>query len=148
MTTRSKTCQATTQSPDFGDVSTSERKHRRYAHGALITLHVRDHAYEGRMNNISRGGLCAIIDNMVPMGTDVEVDIQLVFENNVRTEPLQVPARVVWCTVVDDAHQIGLSFKPLDVDKAQLMTMFLEHLDEGPSIKQTKGERPVDDRFR
>jgi hypothetical protein len=129
-------------------VSRSECEHQRYAHEAFITVHALGHAHEGRTNNVSRGGLCAIVESMVPMGTDVEVDIQLVFDDDVRTEPLRVPARVVWCTTVDDAHQIGVSFKALDADKTQLLTVFLRYLNAGPVTKQVKGERSVDDRFR
>ncbi len=113
-----------------------------------MTLHAGGVVHEGRTCNISRGGLCAVMDTMVPLGADIEVEIQLVFDDDMRTQPLRVDARVVWCTVVDDAHQIGVLFKRLDADKTELISLLLRYLDEGPVAKQVKGERSVDDRFR
>ena len=99
--------------------------------------------------NVSRGGLCADLETPMANGTEVEVDLRLVFDDDVLSDPLRVGARVVWCTTVDDGYQVGLAFKALDAEKAQLVGVFLKYLDSsGPKLKAPKGERPVDDRFR
>ena len=129
-------------------MSRPEREHPRYAHEAFITLHAKGTAIEGRTTNVSRGGIAADLDQPIANGTDVLLDLQLVFDDDVRTDALRVAARVVWCTTLDDGYQVGLAFKPLDAEKTQLIALFLKYLDSsGPKQKAPKGERPVDDRF-
>lgn len=122
-----------------------------YAHEAALTLYVAGDAYQGRTDNVSRGGLCATLAigerEAFPSGTDVELDIQLVFEEDLQSEPLRLPARVVWCTAVDEAHQVGIAFKPLPSDLAQYLTMFLRFLDDGTKPARLKRESTLDKRF-
>ncbi len=127
----------------------SEREHPRYAHEAAISVHVAGKVHQGRTTNVSRGGLCADMAGSVPLGTDVEVDLQLVFEDDEKSDALRIVATVVWCTTVDDGYQLGLAFKPLTADKTKLINLFLSYLDEGGKpIKVPKGERSIDDQFR
>jgi hypothetical protein len=129
-------------------VGTSEREHTRYAHEAAITVHARDKKLEGRTNNVSRGGLCAELETAVPLGTDCEVELQLVFDHDEKSDALKMSARVVWCTTVDDGFQIGLAFKPLNAEKTKLIDLFLRYLDDGAKpAKRPKGERNIDDQF-
>lgn len=123
-----------------------EREHPRYAHEAVVTLHVGLKTYWGRTQNMSRGGLCADIAESINLGTDIEVDIQLVFDE-VESEPLRLPARVVWCTTLDDAFQIGLSFQKLTPDQVQLLTMFLRYLEDPEPKQRTRRESNLDKRF-
>ena len=126
----------------------SEREHPRYAHEAVVTLHAGGAAHQGRTTNVSRGGLCADLAAAIPMGADVEVDMQLVFDDDVHSDALRLPARVVWCTTLDDSYQVGLSFKPLTAEQSQYLTLFLRYLDDGaPRGKQPKAEQSVDDQF-
>jgi len=130
-------------------VGTSEREHPRYAHEAAISVHVGGKIHQGRTTNVSRGGLCADMANSAPVGTEVEVDMQLVFEDDEKSDALRVAATVVWCTTVDDGYQLGLAFKPLNADKTKLINLFLSYLDDGAKpIKAPKGERSIDDQFR
>lgn len=128
---------------------TQEREHQRYAHEAAVTMDVPgQQSIQGRTQNVSRGGLCADLADAVPVGTDVEVDLQLVFENEEHSEPLRIPARVVWCTSVDDAHQIGLCFKPMSAELAKYLGMFLRFLDSEERVKNDKRrDTPVDEKF-
>lgn len=126
---------------------TVEREHPRYAHEAAITFHVDDRTIEGRTRNLSRGGLCADLAEPIANGRDIEIDIVLVFEDDAQSEPLRLPARVAWCTPVDDAHQVGLSFRPLPGDTGEYLTMFLRFLDEGRAPKANR-DIDIDDRFR
>ena len=51
------------------------------------------------------------------------------FDDDVQSEPLRLPARVVWCTALDDTNQIGVAFKPLDARRTEYLAVFLRYLD-------------------
>ena len=126
----------------------SEREHPRYAHVAAVTVHVRGKALVGRTHNISRGGMCANLPEPLVAGIEVEVDLQLVFEDDVQSDPLRLPARVAWSTPFDDQFQIGLSFRPLDTEKTELFTIFLRLLDDTHQEKPVRSrDQDVDERF-
>ena len=126
-----------------------EREHTRYAHEAALTLHASGKVHQGRTTNVSRGGLCADLASTIPLGTEVEVDMQLVFEDDEKSDALRISALVVWCTTVDEGHQIGLAFRPLNADKTKLINLFLRYLDDGGKpIKADRSERSIDDQFR
>ena len=143
-----KTCQAPGRPPSLLEVGSSEREHPRYAHEAAITVHAGGKALEGRTTNVSRGGLCADLAGAVAIGTEVEVDMQLVFDDDAKSDALRISSHVVWCTTVDDGYQIGLAFRPLNAEKTKLINLFLRYLDDGGKpIKTPKGERSIDDQF-
>jgi hypothetical protein len=129
-------------------VSPSEREHPRYAHEAAVTFVAGTSRSEGRTNNVSRGGLSANIADPIPPGMNVEIDIVLVFDEDTQSEALRLPARVAWCTTVDEGYQVGVSWRGLDAEKVEYLTLFLKYLNDG----QTR-DRPfqkaanVDDRF-
>lgn len=131
---------------NFGIVSHAEREHPRYAHEVAVTLHAGDVRYEGRTRNVSRGGLCASMAEPIPTGTDVEVDMVLVFDDDMQSEALRLPARVAWCTPVDQAHQVGVSFRPLAAEQLEFLTMFLRYLDDARAEKRSR-DVAIDDRF-
>ena len=128
-------------------VAQSEREHPRYAHKAAITVLLGSKQIHGHTNNVSRGGLCVSVSDAVVVGSDIDVDLSLVFENDVRSESLRMPARVVWCTPVDDEFQLGLSFRPTDAERAHYLTMFLRYLDEAREERKAPSDN-VDERFR
>lgn len=143
-----KTCQAAARGPSFQAVGTPEREHPRYAHEAAITVHVGGAMHHGRTTNVSRGGLCADLAGTIAIGTDVEVDMQLVFDADEKSDALRITSTVVWCTTVDEGYQVGIAFKPLNAEKTRLINLFLRYLDDGGKpIKQPKGERSIDDQF-
>lgn len=136
----------------MSDVAASDhidREHPRYAHEAVIAIHAASSAHQGRTTNVSRGGLCADLAAEIAVGTDVEVDMQLVFDDDVQSDALRLPGRVVWCTTVDDGFQVGLSFRPLTAEQLKYLTLFLRYLDDGarPAKQPRDSERSVDDRF-
>lgn len=134
----------------FGYVSRpaerAEREHRRYAHDVAVTFHVGATPFEGRTRNVSRGGLCATITEVVPAGTDLDIDIVLVFDDGMQSEALRLPGRVAWCTTVDEAYQVGISFRALDKQRSEYLSMFLRYLDDSQSEKPSR-EQSVDERF-
>lgn len=103
-------------------------------------------SFVGRTTNVSRGGLCATMADPIALGVDLEVDVALVFEDT-QSEPLRLPARVVWCTVVDEAYQIGLSFRPLSADHTKYLTVFLRYLEEECAEPRVASDN-IDERFR
>jgi Tfp pilus assembly protein PilZ len=124
-----------------------EREHRRYAHEATLTCHVGGTQLAGRTRNVSRGGLCADLAGKLAVGTDLVVDVALVFEDQAQSEPLRLPARVAWCTIVGASYQIGLAFRPLPAEVADQLEVFLHHL-EDPGAEPPPRAVNVDDRFR
>ena len=143
-----KTCQRTGRTPSFRYVSQAEREHPRYAHEATVTVHVRDSTLKGRTQNVSRGGLCASLPRPIAAGSEVEVDLVLVFDEDAQSEPLRMPARVAWSTPFDDQFQIGLSFRPIDAEKTELFMIFLRLLDDQVREKPVRmRDQDVDERF-
>ena len=129
-------------------VTKLDREYPRYAHEAAVTLHVRGSSLTGRTHNVSRGGMCANLAEPLVAGIEIDVDVQLVFDHDVQSEPLRLPARIAWCTPFDDQFQIGLSFRPLDGEKAELFTIFLRLLDDHvrePPVRMR--DQDVDERF-
>lgn len=117
-----------------------------------MTLHVWDKTHHGRTQNVSRGGLCADLTEPIAVGTELEVEIQLVFDSGgreVHSESLRLAARVAWCTTVDEAHQVGLMFLPVDAELTKHLTTFLRHLDDGTAepLSPARGQASIDDRF-
>src|SRR5882724_7780271 len=125
---------------------TMEREHPRYAHEAVVTIHAGSQTHWGRTQNLSRGGLCADLPESIPNGANIDVDIQLVFDD-VESEPLRLPARVVWCTTVDEAFQVGLSFRSLSTEQHELLSVFLKYLDDGAPTQRARRESNLDKRF-
>jgi hypothetical protein len=129
-------------------VAEDGRQYPRYAHEAAVTLHAAGKELQGRTQNVSRGGLCVDLADPLPFGCELEVDLQLVFENEEQSEPLRIPARVAWCTALDEGHQVGLSFKPMNAELAKFVGMFLRFLDSEERVKNDKRrDAPVDEKF-
>jgi Tfp pilus assembly protein PilZ len=129
-------------------VSTAERQHPRYAHEVAIKIHFGKRTTAGRTSNVSRGGLCANVADDVKAGSDITIDITLVFDDDMQSEALRLPARVAWCTPIEDSYQLGVSFKPLDADRAQYLQVFLKYLGDERAPKAPRASSlEVDKRF-
>jgi Tfp pilus assembly protein PilZ len=126
---------------------TRDREHPRYDHNAAVVLLIETKQVHGHTNNVSRGGLCVTVGEAVVMGSDIDVDLSLVFEDDVRSDSLRMPARVVWCTPVDEEFQLGLSFRPHDAERAHYLTLFLRYLEEAREERKPPSDN-VDERFR
>lgn len=126
----------------------AERNHPRYAHSVAIRVTFGKQSTEGRTRNISRGGLCANVSDAIPASSDVMVDITLMFDDDMQSEALRLPARVAWCTTVDDEFQVGLSFKAMNADRAEFLALFLKYLGDERAPKAPRVEKSIDDQFR
>lgn len=86
----------------------------------------------GRSRNISRGGLCLEVGDAVAAGDLVDVRISLIFHDQHISEPLGLPARVVWCTPLGDVHQVGCKFAVLGHEETAYLDLFLSYIDAAP----------------
>lgn len=102
----------------------------------------------GQSRNLSRGGVCLETADMIAAGEEVTVRITLVFDEERSSEPLELPARVVWCTPFgDQAHQVGTQFHPLSSEHTTYLDMFLRYLEQqaSPSEDGDGGEDEDED---
>lgn len=120
----------------------AERQFPRYAIDAEITVRNRGGVIaRGRTTNVSRGGLCADLDAAPTRGQSLEVSIALVFTNDSLSEPLPLPARMVWCTSLGETHHAGLSFLPLTREQTGFLDMFIRFLEDGPDEDEAEVAR-------
>lgn len=128
-------------------MSRSERQHPRFAHEAAVTFLAADRAITGHTRNVSHGGLCAMVTEELAVGTAIEIDLQLVFPDQGRSEPLRLPARIAWCTAIGDRYQLGVQFLVLHDETASDLTMFLRYLDGRAAARPPTIPGTLDERF-
>jgi hypothetical protein len=107
------------------------RQYPRYAIEAAIEFVTPAGTTQGRTQNVSRGGLAASVERPIPPGLKVDVRMSLVFDEDTFSEPLVLPARVVWCTPLEDGFQLGTAFLPMSNEQRSYLAMFLRYLKEG-----------------
>jgi hypothetical protein len=106
------------------------RRHPRYAVDVDATL-----ALDGgerlkmRTRDLSRTGVCLIAGALLSPGQMVSIELVLSFGNNAFSEPLVLAARVVWCTKIGDAFQLGAMFEEVSEEQEGFLEMFLHFLD-------------------
>ena len=84
----------------------------------------------GTSQNLSAGGLCARLERPLAGGSSVDVEIRLIFSAETRSEPLRLPSRVVWCTAIGEAFQVGLQFARLGDEDRSNLEMFLRFVED------------------
>lgn len=112
-------------------MSNSAREFPRFALEVTVDFTAPTGRSRGRTGNISRGGLAATVDRPLTRGDTVTVRLSLVFDEDTFSEPLDLPARVVWSTQLGKEFQVGTSFLPLNADQRSYLEMFLRYLEEG-----------------
>lgn len=122
----------------------SAREFPRYALEATVELTARGFVARGRTSNVSRGGMAAAVDRAITPGEVVTVRMALVFDEDTFSEPLDLPVRVVWCTQLTDAYQLGMAFLPLSADQRTYLEMFLRYLEEG-AMRHREAHPPESD---
>lgn len=115
------------------------RQYPRYAIEAAIEFVTPAGTTKGRTKNVSRGGLAASVERPIPPGLKVDVRMSLVFDEDTFSEPLVLPARVVWCTPLGDGFQLGTSFLPMSGEQRSYLAMFLRYLKEGMQSRVRDG---------
>ena len=108
------------------------RQFPRFAIDAAITVKIGGVVQaQGRTRDLSRGGLSAAVEGELARGVRVDVQITLLLEAGHISEPLLLPARVVWCTPFPGGRQLGLAFLPLGRDQAADLDLFVRFLEDG-----------------
>jgi hypothetical protein len=121
------------------------RRHPRYAVDVDAALTFEDgRRLKMRTRDLSRNGVCLIAAEHVAPGAMASVDLVLSFGNNAFSEPLVMPARVVWCTKIGEAFQLGAMFEEVSEEQDGFLEMFLHFLDGTitPSGVQLGEEEP------
>src|SRR5262245_9949567 len=102
------------------------RVHPRYALEIDVEIRTANGPVPARSRDVSRGGLCCTTKEPLPLGTDVHLNMALVFDEKTFSEPLLVRARIVWCTGLGtDSYQLGTTFIGLTQDDRAYLEMFL-----------------------
>ena len=101
--------------------------------------------HRGMSRNLSRGGLCLETTQALAAGEDVVVRVTLMFDGDHSSEPLELPARVVWCTSFGDAYQVGTQFRPLAQERATYLDMFLRYLEQQAASTRDEAEAGDED---
>lgn len=122
------------------------RKSPRFAVEAAVDLKYEGELAHGRTHNVSNGGFCAIVDRPIGRGQVISASLSLVFDEETFSEPLELPARVVWSTSLGEVeHQLGLQFLALDADQRAFLEMFLRYLEEGEAAREDEDEYEEDE---
>jgi c-di-GMP-binding flagellar brake protein YcgR len=116
------------------------RQHTRYAIELDAEAHFENEWLRGRTQDISCGGFCVLAPRALPVGSVGEVRLALVFSENQFSEQLTLPALIVWCTQLRDAHQIGFKFGRLSEESKNYLSMFMQFLEGGEHGEETEHE--------
>jgi hypothetical protein len=82
-----------------------------------------------RTRDLSRSGICLVTSEDLGFGANLGIELVLLLGPSSSSEPLPLRARVVWCTAIAGAYQIGAMFDGVSVKEASFLDMFLRYLD-------------------
>jgi hypothetical protein len=112
------------------DSSPELRRHPRVQVDVQANVHTSDgRKLIARTRDLSRSGMCIITTDRLPSGEELRVELVLLLGPNSTSEPLPLRARVVWCTVIAGAFQIGAMFDGLSSKESAFLDMFMRYLD-------------------
>jgi hypothetical protein len=117
------------------------RQHRRFAVDVEATVGTGDQRQRARTRDISRMGICLITTQTMTPGTMVPLELVLAFGDDAYSEPLQLSARIVWCTPLEGSFQVGAMFDEVTDQQDGFLEMFLQYLGDAMS---PDGEDPDD----
>jgi hypothetical protein len=107
-----------------------QRRDRRYVVDVDATVHLPESGkLKARTRDVSRNGICLVATQALPVGALVNIELVLSFGNNSFSEPLDLRARLVWCTNLAGSFQVGAMFEDVTDQQDQFLEMFLQYLD-------------------
>ena len=107
-----------------------QRRHPRFPVDVQATVHASDgRKLSARTRDLSRAGICLITGEALRSGEILHVELVLLIGTTSESEPLPLRARVVWCTAIADAFQVGAMFDGLSRRESGFLDMFLRYLD-------------------
>ena len=122
------------------EITASRRRYPRFTVDVQAKINVEDKQYSAHTRDISRAGLCLVSMESLPRHADLAIELTLTFGEGGVSEPLHVLGKVVWCTALFGAYQIGVKFVKVDDDQARYLNMFLGFLDGSLSTGDQFGE--------
>jgi hypothetical protein len=121
------------------------RREPRFTVDVEAVVHtVAGHPLSARTRDLSKSGICLIMPAALPRGERLIIELALAFSENAFSEPLHLDARVVWCTSIADAFQIGAMFVDLSDEHSDFLEMFLRYLHGGGQGDEDDGEQSPD----
>jgi PilZ domain len=128
------------------------RQFPRYPVDLQVSVSAGKRQLSARTRDLSRSGLCLVSGHQIPLETRIEIRLVLSFAAGGHSEPLILFGRVVWCTALFGAFQIGVMFVDLDLERARHLQMLVAILDGSPSEpadeEDTDRHGDPDDPFR
>jgi hypothetical protein len=110
-------------------VTKESRVHTRYVTEVEGKLRLGNLEMLVRTRNVSSGGICFVIDQSLPRGSDIELEIALMFDAGTVSEALRLRARIVWCTpVARDKWQVGASFFAVSGESRRYLDLFVKYV--------------------
>lgn len=82
-----------------------------------------------RTRDLSRSGICIVTTAALASGEKLRIELVLLLGSGSSSEPLALRARVVWCTAIAGAFQVGAKFDGLTGKESAFLDMFLRYLD-------------------
>ncbi len=82
-----------------------------------------------RTRDLSRSGICLVTTAALASGEKLRIELVLLLGSGSSSEPLALQARVVWCTAIAGAFQVGAAFDGLTGKESAFLEMFLRYLD-------------------
>jgi hypothetical protein len=82
-----------------------------------------------RTRDLSRSGICIVTTAALASGEKLLIELVLLLGSGSSSEPLALRARVVWCTAIAGAFQVGAVFDGLTGKESAFLDMFLRYLD-------------------
>lgn len=108
----------------------NQRRHPRFQVDVQASVRTADgRKLPARTRDLSRSGICLIAGEGLAPGARLSVELVLLLGPSSSSEPLLLRARVVWCTAIAGAFQIGAMFDALSGREAAFLDMFLRYLD-------------------
>jgi hypothetical protein len=122
------------------------RLHPRYAAEVEGKLRMGHLELDVRTRNVSRGGICFVLDQQLPRGSDIELDIALMFDEGTVSESLRLKARIVWCTAVAKGRwQVGASFFAVSGDSRRYLDLFVKYMHAAVDREREREQEPPED---
>lgn len=110
------------------------REYERFAVAVDAVVRTDAGAWRAVTRDLSRGGVCFVLPQALPVGSSFQLSLSLVLGENTFSEPLALTGTVAWCTATGDGYQIGAAFSSLSRQTREYLLMFLGFLAEGVNM--------------
>lgn len=106
------------------------RRHPRVHVDVEANVHTSDgRKLTARTRDLSRSGICLVTSQALRSREQLRIELVLLLGPNTASEPLPLRARVVWCTPIAGAFQIGAMFDGISPKESSFLDMFMRYLD-------------------